>query len=112
MTSTLVLFRKRINAQMIVEANEYILSDQNKKEDGDPKPPAGGGTPNNASSNSEPDNEGTLILDATCAPMNIRYPQDVSLLNEAREKLETIIYRFHKSYGLKKYQIPCGQGHD
>ncbi len=43
----------------------------------------------------------TLILDATCAPVNIRYPQDVSLLNEAREKLETIIYRFCKAYGLK-----------
>lgn len=24
---------------------------------------------------------------ATCAPSNIRYPQDVSLLNEAREKV-------------------------
>ena len=31
-------------------------------------------------------NSGTLILDATCAPSNIRYPQDFSLLNEAREK--------------------------
>ena len=99
--STLVLFRKRINAQMIAEANEYILSNQNKKEDDDdPKPPTGGGTPNESQSNSESDNEGTLILDATCAPVNIRYPQDVSLLNEAREKLETIIYRFCKSYGL------------
>ena len=39
-------------------------------------------------------------FDATCAPANIRYPQDISLLNEAREKLETIIYRFCKSYGL------------
>ena len=39
-------------------------------------------------------------MDATCAPANIRYPKDVSLLNEAREKLETIIYRFCKSYGL------------
>ena len=37
------------------------------------------------------DNSGTLILDATCAPSNIRYPQDFSLLNEAREKLEKII---------------------
>lgn len=36
------------------------------------------------------DNQGTLILDATCASANIRYPQDFSLLNEAREKLETI----------------------
>ena len=99
--STLVLFRKRINAQMIAEANEYILSNQNKKDDDDnPKPPTGGGTPDEVSSGSEPDNEGTLIVDATCVPVNIRYPQDVSLLNEAREKLETIIYRFHKSYGL------------
>ena len=41
--STLVLFRKRINAQMIAEANEYILSNQNKKDDDDtPKPPTGG----------------------------------------------------------------------
>ena len=31
--STLVLFRKRINAQMIAEANEYLLSNQNKKDD-------------------------------------------------------------------------------
>ena len=99
--STLVLFRKRINAQMIAEANEYILSNQNKKDDDDdPKPPMGGGTPDESPSDSKSDNEGTLILDATCAPVNIRYPQDVSLLNEAREKLETIIYRFCKSYGL------------
>ena len=42
------------------------------------------------------------MLDATCAPSNIRYPQDFSLLNEAREKLETIIIRFCKSYGLKR----------
>ena len=42
-----------------------------------------------------------LTLDATCAPANIRYPQDISLLNEAREKLETMIYHFCKCYGLK-----------
>lgn len=96
-SSTLVLFRKRINAQMIAEANEYMLSSRNKKDDDDnPKPPTGGMSSGNATS----DKEGTLILDASCAPVNIRYPQDISLLNEAREKLETIIYRFHKAYGL------------
>ena len=99
--STLVLFRKRISAGMIAEANEYILSNRNKKDDDDePKPPAGGGSSEDDQSNNKSDNKGTLILDATCAPVNIRYPQDVSLLNEAREKLETILYRFHKSYGL------------
>ena len=30
-------------------------------------------------------------MDATCAPQNISYPQDVNLLNEAREKLEKMI---------------------
>lgn len=46
--------------------------------------------------------KGTLMLDATCAPSNIRYPQDFSLFNEAREKLETIIIRFCKSYGFSR----------
>lgn len=30
-------------------------------------------------------------MDATCAPAHIRYPQDASLLNEAREKTEELI---------------------
>lgn len=41
----------------------------------------------------QPANAGTLILDATCAPSDIRFPQDFSLLNEARENLERIIRR-------------------
>jgi len=42
-----------------------------------------------------PGNEGQLIADATCAPADIRYPTDVSLLNEAREKTEEIIDELH-----------------
>lgn len=92
--STLVDFRKRISVEMLMEANEYLLG---HKDDNDPPASSGSADPEK-----EPgkENEGTLILDATCAPANIRYPQDVSLLNEAREKLETILYRFHKAYGL------------
>lgn len=44
------------------------------------------------------ENLGTEILDATCSPSNIRYPQDFSLLNEAREKLEDMIDHFHKTF--------------
>ncbi len=94
--STLVLFRKRISAEMLMEANEYLLS---HKDDDNNTPPSSWGSDDNGSSK-EDINKGTLTLDATCAPANIRYPQDVSLLNEAREKLETIIYRFCKYYGL------------
>jgi len=36
-------------------------------------------------------NKGTMILDATVAPADIRYPTDISLLNECREGTEKII---------------------
>ena len=36
-----------------------------------------------------------MIVDATCAPSNIRYPQDVSLLNEARENAEKLLDVLH-----------------
>jgi len=45
---------------------------------------------------SDADNNGLLILDATCAPSDIRYPTDFRLLNEAREKLEKMIDVLHK----------------
>ena len=52
-------------------------------------------------------NRGTLIIDATCCPVNIRYPQDFSLLNEAREKLEAILNRICKEEGQKKPRTYC-----
>ncbi|QCT00993.1 transposase [Paenibacillus algicola] len=36
-------------------------------------------------------NQGTILVDATCAPADVAYPTDLNLLNEAREKLEAII---------------------
>jgi IS5 family transposase len=41
-------------------------------------------------------NEGSLLVDATCAPADVAYPTDLNLLNEAREKLEAIIDTLHK----------------
>jgi hypothetical protein len=38
-----------------------------------------------------PTHKGHLQLDATCAPADIRYPSDLSLLNEARGNLEEMI---------------------
>lgn len=95
--STLVWFRKRITIDILNEANEYMLG---HKDDDGPVPPASGGTAGDAGQAEDLANSGTLIIDATCSPVNIRYPQDISLLNEAREKLESIIYRMCKSYGL------------
>lgn len=53
----------------------------------------------------EEPNEGTLILDATCIPQNIRFPTDTSLLNEARKKTEEIIDILHEN-GLTDGEKP------
>ena len=83
--SLLVEFRKRLTEDILMEINELIL----KGDDDDNQPTSGGGA--DASSDTQEDNKGTLILDATCAPQNIEFPQDINLLNETREKLEGII---------------------
>ena len=99
--STLVWFRKRLTIDILNEANEYMLQHKDDNDDDDgPTPPASSGTEGDAPQEEGITNSGTLIIDAACAPVNIRYPQDISLLNEAREKLEYIIYRMCKSYGL------------
>lgn len=114
--STLVLFRKRLKADIIMEANEYIIAptkekiDESKNNDDDHTTQTSGGDSSEAEDPDKPDNQGTLILDATCAPSNVRYPQDFSLLNEAREKLETIIIRFCKTYGLARPRMYRRQG--
>ena len=59
----------------------------------------------------EAPNSGTLILDATCAPVDIRYPMDTSLLNEAREKLEAIIRRVCHDNGLSVPRMYCENAH-
>ena len=67
--STLVLFRKRITMDIIMEANEYILA----KKDDHKNPPSSVSSGDNRSLETE--NKGTFTLVASCAPAHIRYPQ-------------------------------------
>ena len=50
-------------------------------------------------------NQGSLLIDATCVPADIRHPTDLSLLNEGRELTETLIDAMHsqirESFGHK-----------
>ena len=92
--SKLVLFRKRLKMDIITQANEYILDafkekeSEDKKDDDDHHANPLADASFSGEAEKESGNSGTLMLDATCAPSNIRYPQDFSLLNEAREKLK------------------------
>jgi len=93
--SLLTWFRKRISPEMLSEINDYIIGRktiEEKKDDPPDDPPRSGG---NAGGGYD-ENHGTLILDATCVPSDIRFPTDASLLNEGRECLEDIIDEQHK----------------
>jgi IS5 family transposase len=67
------------------------------QDDDDPPSVSGGGSPDEA-----PEHQGKLILDATVAPQAIRYPTDLSLLNEAREFSEQIIDTLYPKTDWKK----------
>jgi len=88
--SLLVEFRKRLTEEILGEINEMIIA-YNHPDDHKPGGSSGTGNDAGSSDNEGAGNQGTLILDATCAPQHIAFPQDINLLNEARENLETII---------------------
>lgn len=114
----LVKFRKRFKKDRLDRINERIVSAQqategeNEAKDDDHDDPQGGSYPpdaskpednnaDNATSSEPQSNQGMLILDATCIPADIKYPTDLGLLNDAREKLEEIIDTLHKANGKK-----------
>jgi len=82
--SSMVHFRKRLTKEILGEINELIIEKATKP-------------PENDNKTDPPPNKGDLIVDSTCAPQNIRFPQDLSLLNEARENLEGMIDELHDS---------------
>ena len=90
--SAVTRFAQRLGSDIIQRVNQRVceIADKrnNKNNDDD----------NNSSddTDSNDENKGKIILDATCAPSDIRYPTDVSLLNQAREKLEGIVDTLHE----------------
>ena len=97
--SMMVHFRKRFSLEMLKKLNERIVRKEEHEENtkdnhegGESGQTQGGGSEKEVVGE-EPKgpNRGKLLLDATCAPADIRYPTDLSLLNEAREKTERII---------------------
>ena len=88
--SLLVEFRKRLTEEILGEINEMIIA-YNHPDDHTPGDSSGGSKDQKEPGPEDTGNQGTLILDATCAPQYIAFPQDINLLNEARENLETII---------------------
>ena len=126
--SLMVHFRKRFTMEILGEINEMIIQDtKERKSKGrhDKQPPCGpcnspadisdvnglsdnlsGETPHlearASASEEKPSNEGALIVDATCAPSYIKYPQDTALLHQAREATEKLIDELRTQRGGKR----------
>lgn len=84
--SMLVHFRQRISVDFVNRVNRKMVSNLNQTS-----------SPKTQEENSEEEdpgesqNRGQLILDASCAPADISYPNDLGLLNQARKQTEKII---------------------
>jgi hypothetical protein len=88
--SMYVHFRKRFSLEQLGQINEAIVKAEQTTEQANE--PSGPDDDDDTNSNTPSDgNRGKLLIDATCAPADIRYPTDLSLVNEAREKSEQII---------------------
>ena len=107
-SSMLVHFRKRFPVEEVAKINEMLCTgkkpeeprnvDRNDHNDHD-----GNGSGPSIGAPSEKTNEnelteiinaphsGKLIMDATVAPADIKFPTDIDLLNKSREHLETAI---------------------
>jgi hypothetical protein len=82
--STMVEFRRRFSEADIAAILEASIPKAEPSEEDDPA------------------NGGTLILNATCCPADIAYPQDLNLLNETREKPEGVIDELCEASELDK----------
>ena len=133
--SMLVHFRKRFPVEEVAKINEYVCTgkwpeeqrkvdrnDETDDGDGPPAPPCGDGE----NGTDEPSkqkgkasrgtskkkkgrrkkNRGKLLLDATVAPADIKYPTDIDLLNKSREHLETAINILWKHVEHTSHKLP------
>lgn len=94
--SSLVHFRKRLNARLLAQVNELII-EQTLQDPRDETPASDEDDNGDDTPPKPPSNQGKLVLDATCAPGDIRYPTDLNLLNQAREQSEDILDQLYRS---------------
>ena len=107
--SMLVHFRKRLSRELVGRINEQIVLNRRqtarKAEKGKQHPE----TEETNAEESEPSshqNQGKLILDATCTPADISYPTDLKLLNQAREQTEKVLDRLYEQVKDKLERKP------
>ena len=90
--SLFVEIRKRMGQDVFTAFEEVILEKIGLR-----KP-----TPKRQDEETPPENKGKMLVDATVADQSIRYPTDLSLLNQAREISEQLIDELYKQSDYAK----------
>ena len=98
--SMLVHFRERITIEMVNKINKKMVNKFHKKEEEEEE------EKKKKEEVFEIKNKGKLILDATCAPADIAYPNDIGILNQARRQTEKIIDCLYKCLKGKRGKKP------
>ena len=104
-SSMMVHFRKRLKWQDLQKINESIagiISSKETGKDDDKTDPPCGTSDTEAQEEECLENAGTLKIDATCTPADIRYPTDLGLLDEARRKSEKLVDLLYKAGSREK----------
>lgn len=91
--SMMVHFRSRFTAEHHEWINSKIIAAATDTEEGASQKDV---SEDDDGESHSPPNAGKLLVDATCTPADVRYPTDLGLLNEAREKTEAVIDQFHE----------------
>ena len=99
--SMLVYFRKRIDVELANKINEKIVKTGREKTEKEIKK-----KDLLPEEREEKLNKGKLILDATCAPADIRYPTDLEILNQSRKATEKIIDILYQTLKVKLKKKP------
>lgn len=109
--SLFVAIRKRLGDEefnkmsyLIIEKSEALQAAAKAKNEKKKEKTESDSSDSNSSKDKEkieqPENKGKLILDATVANQAIKYPNDLDLLNDAREFTEQFIDHCHESFKL------------
>ena len=89
--SLMTHFRKRFDKETLARINALIIDRAMTRNNVSREPSTEDDTGGSS-------NKGKLIVDATCTPADVAYPTDLNLLNDAREKTETMIDTMHAPY--------------
>lgn len=97
----LVHFRKRISKNLINKINKRMVMIEREQNETEEK-----GQTKEEEEGSHIKNRGKLILDATCSPADISYPNDLGISNQVRKQTEKIIDCLYKSLIVKLNKKP------